>query len=185
VSQAIDVQPDDEPVRLAPTRAARVQADISDVYALHWLSLVRLAVLFVDDIANAEDVVQDAFTSLYRRPTPLRDPDAALGYLRASVVNGCRSMLRRRRTRRAYQGPDGPLTSPAADSELLMNEDNRRVLEAVRSLPRRQREVVLLRYWSDFSEANIARTLGVSVGSVKSAASRGLDRLEKALGESR
>lgn len=200
-------RPDDDPLGLAPTTADRTPeapvvnavaaakadpradavaaVDIAELCRTHWLALVRLAVLFVDDTASAEDAVQDAFTALYRRRTPLRDPNAALGYLRVSVVNGCRSMLRRRRTRRSHRAPVEPVTSPAADSALLLNEDNRLVLEAVRSLPRRQREVLLLRYWSDFSEADIARTLGVSAGTVKSAASRGLDRLEKLLGETR
>lgn len=78
---------------------------LAELYAAHRLALVRLAVLLVDDQASAEDVVQDAFAALARRSNGLRDPSAAVGYLRISVVNGSRSMLRRRRTVRGYEPP--------------------------------------------------------------------------------
>jgi RNA polymerase sigma-70 factor (sigma-E family) len=162
--------------------------DIAQLYATQRLALVRLATLLVDDVPSAEDVVQDAFMALHRRQHTLRSPEAAAGYLRTSVVNGCRSALRRRRVRRRH--PDAELlptgaTESAADDRLLATEEQERVLAAVRTLPRRQREVLVLRYWADLSEADIAKTLGIAVGTVKSNASRGLARLEQLLGDGR
>lgn len=168
-----------------PVASDRAVVDIADLYAAHRLRLVRMAVLLVDDLGTAEDVVQDAFAALHQRTGSLRDPHAALGYLRVSVVNGCRSALRRRKVRRAHPELDDPGTSPAADRDVLLAEEHHRVVSALRTLPRRQQEVLVLRYWSDLSEAEIAATLGVAAGTVKSAASRGLDRLQALLGDGR
>ncbi len=150
------------------------------LYLTHRLPMVRLAVLLVDDRASAEDVVQDAFAALHTRWSHLRDHHAAVGYLRVSVVNNARSLLRRRRTARAYVPPDEGF-EPGADDAALLAEEHREVLVALATLAPRQREVVVLRYWSDLSEADIASTLGISRGAVKSTASRALDALEKAL----
>jgi len=150
------------------------------LYLTHRLPMVRLAVLLVDDRASAEDVVQDAFAALHTRWSHLRDHHAAVGYLRVSVVNNARSLLRRRRTARAYVPPDEGF-EPGADDAALLAEEHREVLVALATLAPRQREVVVLRYWSDLSEADIAATLGISRGSVKSTASRALDALEKVL----
>ena len=148
------------------------------------LALVRLAVLLVDEVPLAEDIVQEAFAELHARWSRLADPHKALAYLRTSVVNGSRSALRRRRTARAYVPPhDPPLDSPEAD--LVLAEDQREVLAAVRCLPERQRQVLVLRYWSDLSEAEIAAALGISRGTVKSTASRALDALQRTLGGTR
>ncbi|MEV6112619.1 SigE family RNA polymerase sigma factor [Streptomyces sp. NPDC052109] len=145
------------------------------------LALVRLAVLLVDDLPTAEDVVQDAFTALFRRHghrlAALDDPEA---YLRTSVVNAARSVLRRRRTVRAHTPAPEP-HAPAAEEDVLLHEDHREVLTALRTLTRRQREVLVLRYWSHLSEAEIAATLGLSRGAVKSTASRALDALGRRL----
>jgi RNA polymerase sigma factor (sigma-70 family) len=110
----------------------------------------------------------------------MRDPGAALGYLRVSVVNGCRSALRRRKTARAYVPPrdlepDGP------DARAVLSEEHREVLAALDQLAPRQREVLVLRYWSGLSEAEIASALDISRGAVKSTASRALTALEKIL----
>jgi len=148
------------------------------LYLTQRLAMVRLAILLVDDLPSAEDVVQDAFAALHTRWAQLRDPHAAAGYLRTSVVNGARSTLRRRRTARGYVPPP-ELAEPGADDAVLLAEEHREVLAALRRLPRRQREVLVLRYWSDLSEVQIAQTLGISTGAVKSAASRGLDALER------
>ena len=151
--------------------------ELAVLYAAHRLGLVRLAVLLVDDLATAEDVVQDAFTS-FAGAGRLRDPGAALGYLRTSVVNGARSALRRRRTARGYTPPlDSEPDRP--DARAVLSEDHREVTEALRQLAPRQREVLVLRYWSELSEAGIAEALGISRGTVKSTASRALDALEK------
>ncbi|MER7760547.1 SigE family RNA polymerase sigma factor [Streptomyces sp. NPDC097619] len=154
---------------------------VTDLYAAHRLPMVRLAVLLVDDLATAEDVVQDAFTALYRRHGErITEVDNALGYLRTAVVNTARSVLRRRRTARAWIPPVEP---PAASAEetVVLGEEHREVLAALRGLSPRRRQVLVLRYWSGLSEAQIADTLGISRGAVKSHASRGLAALERML----
>ena len=151
-----------------------------DLYASQRPALVRLAVLLVDDRAAAEDVVQDAFLALQRRWSAV-DPLAAAGYLRTSVVHGARSLLRRRAVARRHLRAAGPEEGPPADLALLLDEKHRQVVAALRSLPRRQREVLVLRYWSELSEAEIATTLGISRGTVKSTAARGLAALEQRL----
>jgi RNA polymerase sigma-70 factor (sigma-E family) len=156
--------------------------DIRQLYTAHWHYLVRLAVLLVDDLPSAEDVVQDAFVALHRRSAELRDPDAALGYLRTSVVNQSRSVLRRRYTARKHLKVAEPEASAAADHDVLLRDEHRAALRAVKALPRHQREVLILRYWSGLSEREIAEALGISAGSVKSAASRGMAALHKTLG---
>ncbi|MFD5918120.1 RNA polymerase sigma factor [Kitasatospora sp. NPDC058201] len=154
---------------------------LTDLYHAHRLGLVRMAVLLVDHQDLAEDVVQEAFTQLYQRHgETLDDLDNALGYLRTSVVNGARSMLRRRRTAREYVPPH-EADAPSAEDHAVLNDEHRRVLVALQELTTRQREVLVLRYWSDLSEAQIAETLGLSRGAVKSTASRALDALEKHL----
>jgi RNA polymerase sigma-70 factor (sigma-E family) len=152
---------------------------VSMLYATHRLALVRLAVLLVDDQASAEDVVQDAFVGLHRHRSQLRDPEAAVGYLRTAVVNGARSALRRRGTQRRFlQRRTTPEYPEEADSAVLLAEEHRTVLRAVRGLPQRQQEILALRYWSNLTEAEIAQTLGISRGAVKSQASRAIDKLE-------
>ena len=154
--------------------------DITELYAAHRLPLVRLAILLVDDLASAEDVVQDAFAALSRRPDAVRDPSKTLAYLRVSVVNTARSALRRRRTARAY-APPHHLSPPTPEDSAVLAEEHREVIEALKTLAPRQREVLVLRYWSHLSESEIAETLGISPGTVKSTASRALVALEKAI----
>lgn len=157
------------------------RVDVPALYSAHWRYLVRLAVLLVDDAPSAEDVVQDAFVALHRKVDDLRDPDAALGYLRTSVVNLARSVIRRRQVARKHIKVAEPEATAGADHDVLLREEHRAALAAVRALPRRQSEVLVLRYWAGLSEREIARTLGISTGSVKSAASRGLATLQQRL----
>ncbi|OII61273.1 MULTISPECIES: RNA polymerase sigma factor [unclassified Streptomyces] len=165
--------PEPEPESGRPT--------VTDLYHAHRLAMVRLALLLVDDRASAEDVVQDAFVALYKRHGErLDDVDNALGYLRTSVVNAARSVLRRRKTAREYVPPH-EADAPSAEEHVLLGEEHGRVLHALRDLTNRQREVLVLRYWSELSEAQIAETLGLSRGAVKSTASRALDALERRL----
>jgi RNA polymerase sigma-70 factor (sigma-E family) len=154
---------------------------ITNLYVAHRLRLVRLAVLLVDDQETAEDVVHDVFTRL-QHTWRLQDPDKALAYLQRAVVNRSRSVLRRRRTVRSHVVPHDP---PVSDPEglVLLAEEHREVLAALQQLPSRQREVLVLRYWSDLSEAQIAQAMGISTGTVKSTASRALDALERILEE--
>ncbi|HKS99095.1 MAG TPA: SigE family RNA polymerase sigma factor [Rugosimonospora sp.] len=164
-------------VRVGAQRAEVVDSvDLAQLYQAHRLALVRLAILLVDDLPTAEDVVQDAFGKLHARWRRLRDPNAALGYLRVAVVNGCRSVLRRRRTARLFI-PPAPAPEPGADAVALLAEEHREVLAGLNRLPRRQREVLVLRYWSDMSELEVAEALGISRGTVKSTTSRALAAL--------
>lgn len=155
--------------------------DIVMLYYHRRLDLVRLAVLLVDDVPTAEDVVQEAFAALYRRHgsglDSIADPEA---YVRRSVVNASRSVLRRRRTMRAYI-PPRVLPAPPPEEEVFLKEEHQEVLRALRLLTVRQREVLVLRYWSNMSEADIAATLGLSRGAVKSTASRALAALARKL----
>jgi len=159
---------------------SRIDADsgVAALFRTHRLGMVRLAILLVDDRESAEDVVQDAFAALHRRWPALNSEQAATAYLRTSVVNGARSMLRKRRTVRTYpRTVDEPGTAQPADAQLMLADEHRLVINALAKLPERQREVIVLRYWSELSEAEIASTLGISVGAVKSSASRGRDAL--------
>lgn len=162
--------------------AAGVPVTIDDLYRSHRMGMVRLAILLVDDPASAEDVVQEAFTGLYRNWSGLRDKAAAIGYLRAAVVNGSRSMLRRRRTARAYVPPDLG-TARSAESLAIMSAEHRAVVGALAELPDRQREVLVLRYYGGLSEAEIAEATGLSKGTVKSTASRAIAKLGRAMSE--
>lgn len=161
-------------------------AAVEQLYAAHWRRLVRLSTLLVHDVGTAEEVVQDAFVAMHGRWERLRDPDLALAYLRQAVVNRSRSALRHRAvvTRHA-QRQQVLVTAPGSDQPTLERARRDAVLDAVRALPRRQREVVALRYYLDLSEAEIAETLGISRGAVKSHASRGAAALRDLLGDHR
>jgi RNA polymerase sigma-70 factor (sigma-E family) len=160
----------------AATPPARQDVTIDDIYRSHRMSMVRLAILLVDDQASAEDVVQEAFAGLFRNWSGLRDNAAAIGYLRTAVVNGSRSMLRRRRTARAYVPPH-PGTERSAESLALLTAEHQAVVTALGDLAPRQREVLVLRYYGGLSEAEIAEATGLSKGTVKSTASRAVAKL--------
>jgi RNA polymerase sigma-70 factor (sigma-E family) len=163
----------------SPSRAA---PEVAALYAEHALGLVRLAVLLVGDRASAEDVVQDAFLGLYRRWDRLPDTSAPLAYVRVSVLNGCRTALRRRsRSRLATVFSEQPAES--AEALALLSEEQRTVAGALRQLPERQREALVLRYYLDLSEAEIATAMGISRGTVKSATSRALATVRRNLKE--
>lgn len=168
-----------------PEPVTGVTADeaISALYRSHRLAMLRLATLLIDDRGIAEEIVQDAFGALYRRWDALADTSAAAAYLRASVVNGARNERRRRDVARRHLGVAARPTDPAPDFAMLLAEEHRQVITALRTLPPRQREVLVLRYWSDLGEADIAAAMGISRGTVKSTASRALRALENALKE--
>lgn len=151
------------------------------LYDEHFRSLVKLASMYVDDRETAEEVVQDAFVKLlagnYRIDAGKEGP-----YLRKMVLNGARSMLRKRRVRRQHT-PDAPGLVAAAEESGVAGTERDRILSAVRQLPEKQASVIILRYYLDLSEADISETLGIAKGSVKSHAHRGLAKLEGLLGE--
>ncbi|WP_194907276.1 RNA polymerase sigma factor [Catenulispora rubra] len=147
--------------------------DVAELYARHRLPLTRLAVLLLGDTASAEDAVQEVFVKLWSRPDLLKGVAAPSSYLRTAVVNRARSVQRRRKLEREYAVLDTVDVEPAEITALVPLE-HREVMEAVKALPTRQREVLVLRYWGDLSETEIARTLGVTRGTVKSTASRGM-----------
>ncbi len=155
---------------------------VERLYVDHWDRLVRLSVLLVRDRGQAEEVVQDAFIELHRRWSRLEDPDKALAYLRQTVVNRSRSALRHRGVvQRHLARQHAEDIAPPADEPVLAASRRRAVLDALQHLPRRQREVLALRYYLDLSEAEIAETLGISKGAVKSHASRGAAALRPLL----
>jgi RNA polymerase sigma-70 factor (sigma-E family) len=158
-------------------------AAVSELYRLHWAGLVRLAVLVVDDRQAAEDAVQESFAQLYRH-WPLRDNAKALGWLRTTVVNRCRSVLRRRRAARLYTPPhEEPHAS--AESAALIGEERAQVQRALQALPTRSREVLVLRYYLDLPFADIAQTLGIGESTARSTSSRGMAVLTEKLKELR
>ena len=154
-------------------------AAVTELYAAHALGLIRLAHIMLGDRQTAEDVVQDAFLGLYRRWQYLRDPAKALGYLRSSVLNGCRSELRRRPTAE-LDGSHGPQAT-SAESAVLTAEERREIIHALRRLPHRQREVLVLRFYLDLPDDQIAVTMHISQSTVRSAAHRGLAALGRAV----
>lgn len=160
--------------------APRARQAVTALYQAHALGLIRLAVVMLGDRAAAEDVVQEAFCGLYRRWNQLSDTDKALSYVRSSVINGCRSALRKRRfPPRLRWEPAGE----SAESAVLISEEHQEVLAAMRRLPVRQREAVVLRFYLDLGEEEIAASMRVTRGTVKSTTSRALAALGKMLGE--
>ena len=143
--------------------------------------MVRLALLILGDQSSAEDVVQEAFVGLYWNWDKLRDRDRAVPYVRSSVVNGCRDVLRRRSRKVPLEllEPD----AVSAEAHVLLAEEHREVLAALRRLPLRQREAVILRYCLAWPEDEVARSMNVSRGTVKSSSHRGLAALARILKE--
>jgi RNA polymerase sigma-70 factor (sigma-E family) len=158
-----------------PDPAGGAEAAVGALYRAQAVGLIRLAYLVLGDRAAAEDVVQDAFCGLYRNWGRLADPSGALPYLRSSVLNGCRSALRRRALGRRvtmYQPPTG-----SAEAAVLSREERQEVLRAVRRLPDRQREALVLRFYLDLPDPEIARIMGIRPGTVRSATHRALKAL--------
>jgi RNA polymerase sigma-70 factor (sigma-E family) len=149
---------------------------VVELYRAHYAGLVRLSAMLLGDLGTAEEVVQDAFVAMHGSWNRLRDPEKALAYLRQAVVNRSRSTLRHRVVVAKYP-PEPPPDVPSAEHFAVAAGEREQIMAAIRLLPRRQRETLLLRYYSDLSEAQIADTLGISQGAVKSHASRGLSAL--------
>jgi RNA polymerase sigma-70 factor (sigma-E family) len=153
---------------------------VTALYREHALGLTRLAFLVLGDRHAAEDVVQDAFCGVYRAWDRLPAHDNVLGYVRVSVLNGCRSALRR--ARRAPQ-PAAVPDAVSAEADALAGEEQRAAVAAVRSLPARQREALVLRYFAGLTEAETAEAMRVSRGTVKSTTARALAAVGRMLRE--
>jgi RNA polymerase sigma-70 factor (sigma-E family) len=165
----------------APVPVSSPAEAVTTLYQAHALGLIRLAVVMLGDRPAAEDVVQEAFCGLYRRWHALSDPENAQRYVRSSVINGCRSVLRRRN--RPLPGLAGDPPGESAESAALVSEEHQQVLTAIRRLPSRQREALVLRFYLDLDEEQIAASMRISRGTVKSTTSRGLAALGRILGE--
>ncbi|MBI4932641.1 MAG: sigma-70 family RNA polymerase sigma factor [Actinobacteria bacterium] len=158
---------------------------VVELYRTEGRSLVRLARLFVDDRDAAEDIVQEAFLRLARHAGRIEARDRAPAYLRSIVLNLARDHNRRGLVSLRHQSTRGrevDVVDDAAD-QLVVSEEHRRVLAAVRGLPTRQRDCIALRYFEEYSIADIAATLGLSANSVKTHLQRGLGSLDRVLGE--
>jgi RNA polymerase sigma-70 factor (sigma-E family) len=153
---------------------------VTALYAAHYRSLVRLSALLLRDVGAAEEVVQDSFVAMHGAWRRLHDPDRALAYLRQSVVNRSRSALRRRRTAERHQPRPEPDAASAEHGAMTLLE-HAEVMAALRRLPERQREALVLRYYADLSEAQIADAMKISRGAVKSHTSRGMAALRSTL----
>jgi RNA polymerase sigma-70 factor (sigma-E family) len=169
---------------MTPPEAWGADEAVEQLYAAHWRGLVGLAVLLVRDQGTAEEIAQDAFVAMHGRWSRLREPDRALAYLRQSVVNRSRSALRHRAVveRHASRRATADVAEPA-DAHLTESARRVAVLDAMRALPERQREVLAMRYYLDLSEAEIAEALGISRGSVKTHSSRGAAALRSLLAD--
>jgi RNA polymerase sigma-70 factor (sigma-E family) len=153
---------------------------VIELYSMHYMSLVRLAAMLVRDTPTAEEVVQDAFIAMHDGWDRLRDVEKALAYMRQAVVNRSRSVLRHRMVVEKNQQKPPP-DMPSAEHGALTLLERSAVVAALRDLPERQREAIVLRYYADLSEAEIAAAMKISRGAVKSHTSRGMAALRVAL----
>ena len=153
---------------------------VTEIYDGEYKSLVRLAVLLVHDVPTAEEVVQDAFEAMHTALRRLRDSEKALSYLRQAVVNKSRSVLRHR-TVVDKNAPKPAPDEPSAEHAAMALIERTAVVAALRALPERQREAIVLRYYAVFSEADIAAAMGISRGAVKSHTARGMTALRSIL----
>ncbi len=169
--------------RASQPAALDVDSFVVDMFRDHGAHLVRLARLFVDDLTAAEDLVQEAFIRLARTAHRIDDAERAPAYLRSIVVNLARDHNRRGLVSMRHRLP---LTQPVRDTddEVLVREDQREVIEALRDLPNRQRVCLVLRYYDELGIDDIAATVGISRNSVKTHLQRGLAALERRLGPS-
>ncbi|MFD9432611.1 SigE family RNA polymerase sigma factor [Streptomyces sp. NPDC060002] len=165
------------------TEAAGTTVDhLTETYRAHYRSLLGLAALLLDDTASCEDVVQEAFIRVHSARKRVRDPEKTLAYLRQTVVNLSRSALRRRILGlKLLSKPMPDMASAEEGAYDLLERDS--LIKAMKGLQRRQREVLVLRYFADMTEAQVAATLGVSLGSVKAYGSRGIAALRIAMEE--
>ncbi len=173
----------------APAPADRDPAEpgaadaVTSLYQAHAVPFLRLAMVMLGDRAAAEDAVQEAVCSLYRRWRHLSDHEKALAYVRSAVLNRCRSQLRTRIRAERRNQPVAVAYAASAEDDALIADEHRTVLAALRALPTRQREALVLRFYLGLTEPDIALSMGISVGTVKSTTSRALVALGRLLTE--
>lgn len=167
-------------VEVGQQTAGDPAAVLAELHRLHYRSLVRLAGLLLDDVGASEDAVQEAFVRVWRSWGRISEPAKALSYLRTAVLNEARSRLRRR-TVAARHPLAGPGVAASAEAEALAHGGDQDVVAAVRRLPARQQDCVLLRFYLDLSEAQTAETLQISPGAVKTHVHRAMATLARAL----
>ena len=153
---------------------------VTELYSTNYRSLVRLAALLIRDVATAEEVVQDSFVAMHSGWRRVCDSDKALSYLRQSVVDRSRSVLRHRvvADRNAHEPP---ADMPNAEHGAIVLLERSAVVAALRALPPSQREALVLRYYADMSEAQIASVMGISRGSVKTHTASAMSALRSIL----
>jgi RNA polymerase sigma-70 factor (sigma-E family) len=156
---------------------------VTELFREHHLELVRLARIMTGDLGTAEDVVQDVYERLHSRWPALRDRGSGLAYARSSVMNACRSVHRRNVAARRHAPSLAPLHEALGRDEAAALADRSELAVALRALPPRQREVLVLRYYLDLDIAEIAATLRIGPSAVRSSCTRGLAALARILGE--
>lgn len=162
------------------SESAATEVDLAGVYAACYRQMVGLAGFLLGSALDAEDVAQEAFVKLAGRR--LDDPDNAVAYLRRAVVNACTDAARRRKVADKHaRALIRPRSAAGADELAGSAFDRAELVVALRKLSPRRRQVVVLRHYCDLSEAAVAELLGISVGAVKSLASRGLAELAKTM----
>jgi RNA polymerase sigma-70 factor (sigma-E family) len=161
---------------------ADVEADraVTALYAQHYRTLVGLAAFLVRDNFTAEEVVQDSFVAMHSGWRRLKDREKALAYLRRSVVNRSRSVLRHRMVV-DKNAPQPPPDMPSAEQGAIAQIERSAVVDALRALPLRQREALVLRFYADLSASQIASIMGISTGAVKSHTARGMSAMRNVL----
>ncbi|GGU21986.1 sigma-70 family RNA polymerase sigma factor [Streptomyces violascens] len=178
--EATGVPPGAGPGITLDLRDADREVAIAHLFDQYYAQLLRLAVLLGAD-QEAEDVVSEAFYQLHCRWAKLKTPGAAIGYLRSIVCNLTRMRIRRIRVarRHSYQELDEQVRS--AEQQVLLNDDQRALIEALRGLTARQRQTIVLKYWLDLKETEVADTMKISVGAVKSHTARGMAKLTETM----
>jgi RNA polymerase sigma-70 factor (sigma-E family) len=173
-----------DPVRAwLPMHDLEREAHVGLLFDRHHTELLRLAVL-LGAHGDAEDIVAEAFCELYRRWSRLRDPGSAPAYLRSVVCNLVRMRLRHLQVVRRHADPS-PTDTWSAEQEVVLREDQREVVQALLALPHRQRQALVLRYWLDLKESEVAASMGISCGAVKAHTARGMAALSRMLEERR
>jgi RNA polymerase sigma-70 factor (sigma-E family) len=177
-----DVEYDDSTASLSLVTDTGPDADeaLGLLHARSYAGLVRLAVVLGNDEGRAEELVQDAYVRVLGRRHQIRDLGVAEAYLRRTVVNLCRDSWRRRLVANRFR-PDPPRPEPSAEDAALLTDQQRRLLEILDLLPKRQREVVVLRFYEDLSVSDTARLLGISEGAVKAYSHRAMSALRSAV----